>query len=77
MIKELLAASPKRLFNHSISFLETDGENLSNAKDIANTLNNYFSTIGEKLAKNIEKHDILSFTYTHFLKNRIFSLFFF
>ena len=32
VIKELLAASPKQLFNHSISLLETDGENLSNAE---------------------------------------------
>ena len=72
--KELLAASPKRSLNRSISFLETDGENFSNAGDIANTLNNYFSTIGEKLAENIKKHDILS--YTHFLKNRISSSFF-
>ena len=38
------------------------------------TFNNYFSTIGETLAKNIEKHHILSYTY--FLKNRIFSSFF-
>ena len=72
--KELLATSPKRSLNHAISLLETDGENFSNAEDIANTSNNYFSTIGEKLAKNIEKHDILS--YTHFLKNRISSSFF-
>ena len=41
---------------------------------IANTLNNYFSTIGKKLAKNIKKHDLLS--YTHYLKNRISSSFF-
>ena len=62
-IKKLLAASLKRSLNHSISYLETDGKNLSNAEDIANTLNNYFSTIGEKLAKNIKKHDILSNTH--------------
>ena len=74
VIKELLAASPKRSPNHSISLLETDGENLSNAKDIANTLNNYFSTIGEKLAKTIKKHDLLS--YTHYLMTRISSSFF-
>ena len=74
MVKELLAALPKRSLNHSISRLETDGENLSNAEDIVNTSTNYFSTIGEKLAKNIQKHDIHS--YTHFLKNRIFSSFF-
>ena len=40
VIKELLTASyiltlPKRSLNHSISLLETDGENLSNAEDIA------------------------------------------
>ena len=74
VIKELLAALPKRSLDHSISLLETDGENLSNAEDIANTLNNYFTTIGEKLAKNIEKYNILS--YTHFLKNRISFSFF-
>ena len=74
MIKELLTASLKRSLNHSISLLETDGENLSNAEDIANTLNNYFSTIGEKLAKNIKKQDLLF--YTHYLKNRISSSFF-
>ena len=74
VIKKLLAASPKRSLNHSTSFLETDGENLSNAVDIANTLNNYFSAIREKLAKNINKHGILS--YTHFLKNRISFSFF-
>ena len=74
VIKELLTASPKRSLNHSISLLETDGKNLSNAEDIANTLNNYFSTIGKKLAKNIKKHDLLS--YTHYLKNRISSFFF-
>ena len=74
VIKELLAASPKRSLNHSISFLVTDDENLSNAEDIANTLNNYFSTIGEKVAENIEKHDLLS--HTHFLKNKISSSFF-
>ena len=74
VIKELLAASPKRSLNHSISLLETDGENLSNAEDIANTLNNYFSTIGEKLAKTIKKHDLLS--YTHYLMTRISSSFF-
>ena len=33
-IKELLAASRKWSLNHSISFLETDGKNLSNAKGI-------------------------------------------
>ena len=74
MIKELLAASPKWTHDHSIFLLEANGENLSNAEDIAKTLNNYFSTIGEKLAKNIEKHDILS--YIHFLKKRISSSFF-
>ena len=73
MIKELLAASPKRSLNHFTSFLETDGEKVSNAEDIANTLNNYFSTIGKKLAENIEKYDTVS--YTHFLKNRISSSF--
>ena len=73
MIKELLAASPKRSLNHSISLLKADGENLSNAKDIANTLNYYFSTIGEKFDKNIEKHNLLS--YTHFLNNRLSSFF--
>ena len=46
VIKELLAALPKRSLNHSISLLEADGENLSNVEDIANALNNYFSTIG-------------------------------
>ena len=66
--KKLLAASPKRSsLNHSISLFETNGENLSNAKVIANTLNNCFSTSEEKLAKNNEKQDILS--YTHFLKS--------
>ena len=75
VIKELLAASPKRSLNLSISLLETYDENLSNAEDIANTLNNYFSTIGEKLAKNIKKLDIHS--YTHILKNRISCSFFF
>ena len=52
VIKELMTDSPKRSLNHSISLLETDGVNLSNVEDIANTLNNHFSTIGEKLAKN-------------------------
>ena len=51
VIKELLTASPKRSLNHFIYLLETDGVNLNNAEDNANTLNNYFSTIGEKLAK--------------------------
>ena len=73
VIEEPLTASLKRSLNHSISLLEVDGENLSNAEDIGDTLNNYFSTIGEKLAKNIGKNNTLS--YTHFLKNRIpFSL---
>ena len=74
VIKELLTASPKRSLNHSISLLETDDVNLSNAEDIANTSNNYL-TIGEKLAKNIKKHDLLS--YTHYLKEQnIFFLLF-
>ena len=75
VIKELLASSPtKRLITPYLFLRQTDGENLSNAKNIANTSNNSFSTIGEKLAENIKKHDILS--YTHFLKNRISSSFF-
>ena len=70
MVKKLLAASPKRSPNRSVSLLEADGETLTNTKDIANTLENYFSTIGEKLAIK----SILSYTY--FVKNRIFSFVF-
>ena len=66
VIKELLAASPKRSLSHSIFPLETDGENLSNVQDIADTLTYYFYTIGEKLSKNLEKHDIFSYTGTRF-----------
>ena len=48
VIKELQAASPKRSLNHSISFFETNGENLSNAEDIANTLNTYIFNYRKK-----------------------------
>ena len=54
VIKELLTASPKRSLNHSISLLETDGVNLSNAEDIANTLNNYFQPSEKNLPKTLK-----------------------
>ena len=74
MIKELLATSPKRSLNHSISFLETDGENVSNAEDIVNTLNNYFSTIGKNLPKTLE--NMIQFLCTLLKEQNILFFFF-
>ena len=59
VIKKLLDALSKRSLNHSISLLEADGENLSNAEDIADTINNYFSTIRKEFAKTIEKYFLI------------------
>ena len=73
-LKNFWLLHPNGRFNHSISLLETNVGNLSNSEEIANTLNNYFSTIGKKkLTKNIEKHDTVS--YIHFLNNIISSFF--
>ena len=54
VIKELLTASPKGSLNHSRSLLETDGVNLSNAEDIANTLTTIFQPSKKNLPKTLK-----------------------
>ena len=54
VIKELLAASPKRSLNHSISLLEADSENITNAEDNANTLTTIFKLSEKKLPKALK-----------------------
>ena len=54
-----------------MSLSKNENETLTDAEDIATAFNNYFSTTGEKLAKNIENQN--NFPFTHFLKNRLSS----
>ena len=75
VLKEILAALPKRPLNHFISLLEADGENLTTAEDNANTPNIYgFFSNGKKTCQKHWKtwH---TFLYTLLSNNIAFSVF--
>ena len=55
IMKEIIGAPTKP--SVSSSFITDDGNELTDSKDIANGLNNYFVSIGQKLASNIPPND--------------------
>ena len=62
LINEL--TSRKTSVNSNMKAIKQEGVTLTNSADIANTFNNYFTTIGDNLAKNIPCSDVNPISYT-------------
>ena len=61
LINEL--TSRKTSVNSNVKDIKQEGVTLTNSADIANTFNNYFTTIGDNLANKIPCSDVNHTTY--------------
>ena len=61
LINEL--TSRKTSVNSNVKAIKQEGITLTNSADVANTFNNYFTTIGDNLAKKIPCSDVNPISY--------------
>ena len=71
VLKAILASSANRSWNNQPPYIEANSKNLTCAEDTAEEFNNFFSSIGEKLASNIAQQSEVSSSF--YLRNKIFS----